>query len=360
MAPSMIKFYSKEEGVKNPRVIDCKNYLKEGSRIYPCFVLLRYQNWNDYGYFSKFMVFVAKSSDDVEKIGTVKIIQPTHKGKETILPREFTSLKQSEYLSRGSVPFYTELNRHSDQKGAVLKELHDVHKYGITNANKAKEIDSEFGHPYEVSLFREGPSNGYDNGVSAEYATYAKNFLKKMRASTIEPNTTDVHVLNLFFGGVFTTLESYLSDAFKYRVQNNATYFNRFIDRREWKDPQRFRNLAKIILNEQTLDPTTVSSSATQEGMEFLERCVEEELGKIIFHRFKEVQKLYKAILDIELSDGLSQFKEAKQKRHDIFHRNGRDQAGQEISTQMIDVLNLIDAVEGFIDSTERELSIRR
>ncbi len=333
-------FYSYYKCIKSPKEEDCINFKKNNPEIkYPCLILMRVNNWNDYKYYTNFDIFYLPNKDEVIELGIVKIIQSKAKDFYTILPDKFEQLSKNEFFSRGTLSFYNELKSLEKIKNIILSSLNDIYYHHYTKEGLSK-IDMSLLVPYEQSLFRD---DFYDLDVASEYAKNSLNMLYKIKncvasLSKLDENNQKV-IRKLLYGSVITALESYLGDAFKYHVINNKSYFYSFLKNYDFKGEK------KYDLNELGLHGNKIG--------EFIENRIKEIMNNIIFHKIELVNELYKQILNIDLLPMIMDFREAIQKRHDIFHRNGKNITGIDLNIQSYDILTLISQVKKFISETE-------
>lgn len=308
---------------------------------YPCLILIRNNGWNDYGNFTHFYTLYLSNEQDIISLGIVKIIQSNAINFHTKLPTEFASLSKSEFFSRGTLSFYKQLKSLGELKNTILSALNDIHYHNYAKEHISKIEGGCLLGAYENSLFRD---DLYDLEVSSEYAKNSLDMLNKISGCvtsllTLEEQKQGV-IRKLLYGSVITTLETYLGDAFKYHVINNKSYFYSFLKNYEFPKGEKKYNLKELGLH------------GNQIG-EFIEDKVKEIMNHIIFHKLELVNKLYKDILNISLPSKWSDFQDAIQKRHDIFHRNGKNIIGNDLDIQFQDISVLIMQVKKFISEME-------
>src|SRR4030042_4614925 len=342
MAKVNLNFYSFHDCVGTPSAADCTSCKERKPDIkYPCIILIRYNNWNDYTYRSHFETFFLPKKDTMTRLGEIMIIQSKAKDNDTVLSNEFEILPKKEYFSRGTFSFYKKFETLKEIKNEVLAALNDIHYHPYTKEYIAK-VDPELAKPWDLSLFR---YNVNELDVSSQYARNSLDVLDKIRSCVESLPKLDEDnqkiIRKLLFGSVITALESYLGDAFKYHVINNKNYFYSFLQNYEFPKGDK-----KYDLKELGLQGSKIA--------EFIENRVKEIMNNILFHNVVLVTELYKDILNIDLQSSIMDFREAIQKRHDIFHRNGRNIAGIELDIQSAEIIALIDQAKKFICETER------
>jgi hypothetical protein len=317
--------------------INSKN-LKENTII-----LFRNNRWNDHTYYMSFETYHFNPKDnESQHIGQIKIIQAFYENNTTELPEEFKKLNSKKYFSRGSLYFYNLIkDMNIDFKKKILDGLNDVH-YKNIKKEAIVNIDSNLEDPYDLSLFRE-----YELNVSSEYAKNAIETIKEIEESLRSISGSKIEnkkiLYNLLFGSVITSLESYLGDAFKFNVINKSKNFNSFLDNYEFKKEKRF--------DLKTLNKKSGSIN------EFIKEEAQKTMDNVIFHKLELVKELYSKILNVELDSEIMNFKEEVQKRHDIFHRNGKNIVGLDNNIGEGEIFVLIDKVKKFISNTERVIT---
>jgi len=230
----------------------------------------------------------------------------------------------------------------------ILKAVNDVYHKGYSKKYFVRKGNAILLSAYENSLFR-GDDPEYSE-ISSEYAKESRNILKKIRASTIsicnsEDENKDL-IKKLIYGAVITTLESYLGDAFKYNVINNKSYFYSFLKNFDFGHEDKEYRLSELGLQGDNIG-------------KFIEERVKKIMNEQSFHNLHLVKKLYKKILNINLPENLMKFQEAVQKRHDIFHRNGKNIDGIELKIEEGDIYELVTEVENIIKEIETILEAR-
>lgn len=341
-----LTFYSSAKEQTSLHFSECLNFKKNLSTIkYPCIILIRNNFWNDYSYNTHFEAFHFSDDEHITSLGTVLIIQAHQKSLNTELPEEFTELPKETYFSRGTLNFYEQL-RKLNIKDIVLSALNDIH-YHSYSKEYILSIDMSLYKPYENSLFR---SDFCDLDVSSDYAKNSIDMLDKITncvhtLSQIGELNNQKVIRRLLYGSVITTLESYLGDAFKYQVISNRKNFLSFLEKNEFKQEKTKYELIELY------------SQGSSKVSDFVENRVKEIMDNIIFHKVNLVISLYKGIIKIDLTPELIQFVEPIGKRHDIFHRNGKNRAGIEFDISESEIFSLITQVKKIISDTERRIS---
>ena len=160
------------------------------------------------------------------------------------------------------------------------------------------------------------------------------NQLLATQVSSIIQNT----FYRLIYANVITTLETYLSDAFITEIFNNPDKFRKFIESTE-----EFKN-TKITISEIFNESDKIEVRARK------------YLSNIVWHRLEKISHLYKNTLNIEFSEEKQDILKAIQKRHDIVHRNGYDENGNEIIISLSEINALILKTTSFISKIDMAL----
>ncbi len=183
-------------------------------------------------------------------------------------------------------------------------------------------------------FFDEDPRNLED--ILKDYKTSIKNILT-LSKSRVNANAKEV-LLRLCYANVITSVESFLSDSFKYLIFNNVDFKRKFIETTPEFENQNFP-FSKIYSKYEAID-----------------QVVEEFLDGLIWHRFKKLIPLFKQTLDINLGDIGFLFK-ATLIRHDIVHRNGRNKKGDPSFIQRDQITSLVDKTDEFIKRIYDDMS---
>ena len=346
MAEKTLSFYAVHDSGKNDEVNSALIFQNKNNLNYPCLIFVRINSWNDYSFYTNFLVFYFHGKNNYTNFGVVKIIQYQAKDFYTTLPENFEELKKDEFFSRGTLPFYNNLKL-VGFKNNILSSINDIHYNNYNREDILKIGDGSLLYPYQNSLFRE---DFYDLEVSSEYAKNSFEMLTKIQKcetslSGIDGEEKEI-IRKLLYGSVITCLESYLGDSFKFHVINNKNYFYSFLKNYDFPKGEMKYDLSELGLKGNEIG-------------EFIEKRVREIMNTIIFHNIRMTKEIYKKILNIELPDKIIDFQEDIQKRHDIFHRNGKNIAGEDISISNEEMSVLITKVQKFIGNCEHILETR-
>lgn len=348
MGKERIKFYSYYGCEKIPNFTDCDIFKEQKKDIvYPCIVFMRDNSWNDYNYYSHFNVFYLLDKNKIHELGIVVIIQSKAVEGYTLLPNEFNELSKKEFFSRGSFNYYNQLNSLGSLKETVLSALNDIYFFHYTKKDIYK-IDINLSDPYDNSLFR---SKFIDFDISSEYAKDSKDILDRIHnlvksLNKVKDENDQKFMARLLYGSIITSLESYLGDAFRSHIFNdkyNKSYIYSFLKNYDFPKGEKKYSWKELGLKGNKIG-------------EFIENKIKVVINDISFHRLDIVNELYKDILNVDLPKNWSNFNDSIQKRHDIFHRNGKTVAGTTLEIKHSELLSLIGDVKNFIGEMERIL----
>jgi hypothetical protein len=343
----IIRFYSLLE-LTSPHVLVDADYIREHFKnpSFPCVLLIRNNQWNDFGYVTHFGAFFVDQQRTVD-MGTVIIIDSNIKPElfenKTELAETFIEVDKTRHFSGGyKMKYYETLkNELSEYKMAVLESLNDVEHHGYGPeffANKKGPLEDA----YRQSIKRERVVLD----ASSEYFANALSMIEQLEqmrdvAKTQTNSTQRQFMLNMLYGATIAVLESYLSDAAKINITKNDECLVKFVN--NWRpDNSRKYSLSELqIGNDRTLK-------------EFSKQEVKKILNNIIFHKLDTVYQLYN-IIGIKLAN-INQFAKPIEKRHDIFHRNGKTVEGVDVTVSSQELMQLLMDVKAFIKGTEETM----
>ncbi|MBQ4836022.1 hypothetical protein [Pseudoalteromonas luteoviolacea] len=176
--------------------------------------------------------------------------------------------------------------------------------------------------------------------VSSEDAfyVYSKSYTNALYSlkelSDYEGPKSDL-IHRLFFSHSITILETYLSDLFKFFINNNFECFLKFLE------SSRHLKNEKYTLAEYLRNPSIALDK------------VNERLNSIVFHNLSSVDALFLGVFEVSLNsiigkENRSVLQNIIEDRHDLVHRNGKSICGDvhEVSVSTKDrVITIIDDV---------------
>ena len=221
----------------------------------------------------------------------------------------------------------------------------------IKNALNDPEADEYTEGWFDLSERYDEEANNYSDYLEAEYEWYSSqdhsNFFIEFNRTIdkirrILSSTIDQTVMNTIYKMIHihavTAMETYLGDSLKSAVIGNKIYI---------------ANAARN-LDELSKKNFKLSEILSYEGD--IEKIVLEQLGKYLYHDVLRVMKIYKATLGFSYTYDLKPLIEITTVRHDLVHRNGKNNEGVRVDLNPVDLKNAIDEVDKFINYLETSL----
>jgi hypothetical protein len=143
------------------------------------------------------------------------------------------------------------------------------------------------------------------------------------------------YVNRLLYVNVVTALESFLSDFFSYRINQDPNLLRKFVE-------------TTPAFKEQKIPVSDVFRA-----MDAIEKRAESYLSSIVWHRLKIVAALYKNVLDIEFPDTRELHETVIKLRHELVHRNGKKKDGIHTIAES-DIRNAIRLAQMLVDHIEK------
>lgn len=198
-----------------------------------------------------------------------------------------------------------------------------------------------------VSMLKEGDIDSYFAGSIVLNSEYYHNFVSSMSyVSELLKLELDIQPVDRFrmllYANVITALETYLSDAFIYTVLSE----------------ERFQR--KLVESESYFREIKISFSEIFYKHELMKEQVKDYLMKIAWHDILKARSLFFNTLGIKFPDELKPLLDAVIKRHDIIHRNGKNNEGKKLRIGKKDVQSIITTVTFLVEEIDTELSIQR
>lgn len=313
--------------------------INSGEVLENSFVLFKHEGWNDFGFFSNFQMYFYRSRENITDLGVIKIIQKDNY--DTKLPKKFYSLENDKFYSR----IKYEHKKKIRELGCVniFHILNEVEENCITPSILRDVDDSgSLESGFISSLYRDDePSN-----ISTDFGSITRDFIEELRLMLNSEELfkdqlqKDIY-LKMLFGNSITILETYLYDVVKFNIINYEVYFKNFL---------KFDNFGKEKVELQKI------GSSSKPFEDYLKSLVGDKISNITFHNVNYVQKIFKEVLNCEVN--LAKFSSDIIKRNDIFHRNGKDKKGNEISIQKEDIFFLLKQIEKTINLIEKNFKL--
>lgn len=322
-------FYSRKYLFRNDR------FRLNGDEQYPCIVLAQ-DSRNDHNFQSYFHCFYLESEKNYKKLWHTKIIQQWKY--VTTLPSHFESL-DAQYFSKSTEEWlYLPLRGAFSESEVdwILKSMNDIYVLWVKLWDIETIGDEKLIEGYKSSLFRYQYIEHSIYSSRKHWVEAIKMISKIFKLSEI---TDDEFMNQLLFGSLISTLESYLHDTFKDQVLSNEDNILKFITE--------FWELKSVKLK-------TIFQPWGGINDQII-KYISDTIDRIMFHNVSKVKIIYQ-IIWIQLEDIWS-FRESVQYRHDIFHRNWKNAAWNQIEITTKDLHWLAGKIDWFIKTTDRSIS---
>jgi hypothetical protein len=146
--------------------------------------------------------------------------------------------------------------------------------------------------------------------------------------------------LNLSFGSVITSLESFLWETVTYWVDHDEVA------------------ITNIVTKIQVFRDQPLKLGQIFEKRETLKNDIKAYLQNLVWHQWDKVAPLFRLGLDIDIPS-LKPLDNALKKRHDIVHRSGFTKERQPIKVDVIEIEALCEQILGFAGEINEKLSLR-
>ena len=156
------------------------------------------------------------------------------------------------------------------------------------------------------------------------------------KIDTLDEGAREILYRSLY-AGLIGAFEAYLSDTLISKVMRNEDYKRKFVE------------------NSLQMQKTKFSLSEFYEIQAELDKMVVERLTEIIYHNLPVVEKLYKAVLNVEFQS-YGKLAKCVLIRHDIVHRNGKDKDGNPVNVTKEVVQTLAQNISDFIKNIEGQI----
>jgi len=163
--------------------------------------------------------------------------------------------------------------------------------------------------------------------------------LKKLSDQPMKgSNRLKQQYFRMIYSSIITSLETYLSDAFYKKVENNTELLEKCLQTNpEFKKRQ--YSLTEVI-----------------DWNKNLKKRVTDYLFNLIWHNLPKIQNMYQTVLGVNFPEDISALHRAVAIRHDIAHRNGRSKSGSTHKLDKKQILNLITDVNEFVNFINKQL----
>jgi hypothetical protein len=170
------------------------------------------------------------------------------------------------------------------------------------------------------------------------YIEFKKSILNIQNLSNVGciDKSLESHYFGMLYSSVITSLETYLYDAIRFKIDNNIQFLEVFVETFEkyQKEKLKFSDIYTEYSN--------------------IELKVKESLSNLIYHRLDIVENIYSAVFSISFKDK-DFMNNSVQNRHDLIHRNGKKIDGTNHNISKGDVLELCGKTSSFIENIEEQ-----
>ncbi|NVJ45695.1 MAG: hypothetical protein HWE07_01165 [Cytophagia bacterium] len=203
------------------------------------------------------------------------------------------------------------------------------------------ELELQYDQTYEhwEDYLQEEYEWHHSQNHSDFYVSFSRSIddLKNILASHIEPAVIQT-VYKMAYVHAVTAMETYLGDSLKSTVLGNKEYI---------------ANAAKN-LNELTQRKFKLEDFVSEN--DFVAKIVLEQLCKYLYHDVARVMTIYKATIGFDYSYDLSELIKITTMRHDLVHRNGKDNDGNRVELGLGILNRSIEEIEAFVKYLDKTL----
>lgn len=176
-----------------------------------------------------------------------------------------------------------------------------------------------------------------DNENPFETFKFQMSSLEKLMKYEFKDYISEQIVKKLIYANIVTCMETYLSDVLINSIFNNE------------------KTLREFVENNPDYKGIKFPLSEIYKKYDSLKYILKDNLSKLVYHRLKDVEKLFDA-----LSINFPDYKEIQnvviKNRHDIIHRNGKDTEGKELAFSEEDLSTAYNQVYTFIETINKEI----
>lgn len=221
----------------------------------------------------------------------------------------------------------------------IRRELQDPEADEYTDG--WSELEEQYDQTFEnwEDYIQEEYEWHHSQNHSDFYISFSRTIdeLKRILASHFDP-TLSYTIYKMVYVHSVTAMETYLGDSLKSTVLGGANYI---------------ANAAKN-LNELTQRKFKLEDIVSES--DFVDKVVLEQLCKYLYHDVVRVMMIYKATLEFDCSYDLAKLIKITTIRHDLVHRNGKDNEGNRVELDL-DILNRsINEIEAFVKYLDENL----
>ncbi|MFQ1691122.1 hypothetical protein ACK38U_01255 [Aeromonas veronii] len=193
-------------------------------------------------------------------------------------------------------------------------------------------------------------------GIYDDFMDYQANYLRAFNTSIANtkalleipvPDNAEQHFLGLIHVSIITALETYLLDAFMNTLSSNPEFLFNFVSRSTEFESGKVERY--LLLK---------GPEHIQLIVEELERNAKKHLKALLWHNLDSVRGNYGKAFGIGFPrDNIEALRTAVSIRHDLVHRNGRNNDEEQVNVTRESIAELITQVETLILEIEREIN---
>lgn len=147
-------------------------------------------------------------------------------------------------------------------------------------------------------------------------------------------------ILKMIDASIVSAMETFLGDVLISKVQKNEKYLLKVAKKlKEFKDE-------KILISEFLENPECAKIKIIN------------GLRGLLFHNLPKVKNVYKLVFGIDIKNDLKPLMQIVSRRHDIVHRNGKNNDGEIFIFSKEQVLNDISLIEQFINDVNNDVEL--
>lgn len=253
-----------------------------------------------------------------------------------------------EEFETGSLPVPTPDWTAETHRDSVMNDTHWISCPYCENEIVVELYNGIYGGEGEVNVDDDHFKGCYEDYIEDDGYDYDKELFDASHAEITKmvdaveslPEEPRSNIYKMLYAKTITNMETYLGDTLKKYVLNDDKYLRLFVETYEpyAKELCHVSDAYKIV--ETVKDRVKVTL------------CEE-----IIYHNLPKLKGIYRCVFNIDFGD-IKELMQAVSIRHDIVHRNGKDQDGNEHKITKEDVLAVAEKVNNFIYAIDMALPI--
>lgn len=213
------------------------------------------------------------------------------------------------------------------EKGETTIKVFKLNRPALVDDRKVRQLEKDLLDKYAK----------IDDKFHAVFVENLGNIRIMNGISDIANDRIKVHLRNMLFANIITSLETYLSDAFINTVRSNSKFMRRFVETFHGFRAEKFE-VRELFSYYDSIDEK-----------------VTRVMLDVIYHDLPKVKGMYAETLGVVFPD-LSVLYKAVIKRHDFVHRNGKTKDGVKHELTKEDVEELAKKVEEFVQNVNEQI----